>query len=129
MTHKNVSLSVSVQRAFAVVIAAMTMLGAVAVLAAATPASAPIADAAMRGDLARVRKLIAQGERVSSPQGDGMTALHWAADRGDSAMTEVLIHARADVRAVTRIGGYTPLHIASRSGQRGGGHCAAQSGE
>ena len=116
MTHKNASLSLSVQHAFAVVIAAMTVFGAVAVLAAATPASAPIADAAMKGDLARVRKLIAQGERVSSPQGDGMTALHWAADRGDSAMTEVLIHARADVRAVTRIGGYTPLHIASRSG-------------
>ena len=117
MIHKNSNLSVSVKHAFAVVIAAATVLGAAAVLAAATPASAPVADAAMRGDLAKVRKLIAQGERVNSPQGDGMTALHWAAERSDSAMTAVLIRARADVRAVTRMGGYTPLHIASRSGK------------
>ena len=126
MIRNNSSRAVSLRgvRAHAVVVmvAAVAVLGTIAVLAAATPSSltpvaAPVADAAMKGDLALVRKLIAQGERVNSPQGDGMTALHWAADRGDSAMAAVLIRARADVRAVTRIGGYTPLHIASRSGE------------
>jgi ankyrin repeat protein len=106
----------TMKHALAVAIAATTIFCVAAVLVAATPPGAPVADAAMKGDLALVRKLLAQGERVSAPQGDGMTALHWAADRGDSVMAATLIRARADVRAVTRIGGYTPLHIASRSG-------------
>jgi uncharacterized protein len=76
----------------------------------------PVADAAMKGDLATVRALISRGANVNAPQGDGMTALHWAAERGDSAMTSVLIRARANVHAVTRIGDYTPLHIAAKGG-------------
>ncbi|MDB4876646.1 MAG: hypothetical protein JWM41_3092 [Gemmatimonadetes bacterium] len=75
-----------------------------------------VADAAMHGDLAAVKKLIEQGADVNVSQGDGMTALHWAADRGDTAMTGALLHAHANVKAVTRIGSYTPLHIASKSG-------------
>jgi ankyrin repeat protein len=92
------------------------ILAGAAALAAATPPNSPVADAAMRGDLAVVRALIARGASVNAPQGDGMTALHWAADRGDSAMADALLRAHADVKAVTRIGGYTPLHVASRSG-------------
>jgi ankyrin repeat protein len=45
-----------------------------------------------------------------------MTALHFAAERGDVAMTEMLVYAGANVAAVTRIGHYTPLHLASRAG-------------
>lgn len=92
---------------------------ATVVLAAASTArfaASPIADAAERGDLATVKKLVAQGVSVNAAQGDGMTALHWAADRGDSALTAVLLRAKANVRATTRIGAYTPLHIAARSG-------------
>src|SRR5512146_2194778 len=92
---------------------------ATVVLVAATTARiapSPVADAAQRGDLATVRKLVAQGVSVNAPQGDGMTALHWAADRGDSALAAVLLHAKANVRATTRIGAYTPLHIAARTG-------------
>ena len=85
-------------------------------LGAAVPS--PVADAAMRGDLATVRVLIARGASVNAPQGDGMTALHWAAERGDSAMAATLIRAKANVRAVTRIGDYTPLHIAAKNGNR-----------
>ena len=91
----------------------------ISLLAAWSTPGAPIADAAMKGDLARVRTLISQGASVNAPQGDGMTALHWAAERGDSAMAELLIRSHADLRAVTRIGGYTPLHIASKSGGAG----------
>lgn len=92
---------------------------ATVVLAAASTArfaASPIADAAERGDLATVKKLVAEGVSVNAAQGDGMTALHWAADRGDSALTAVLLRAKANVRATTRIGAYTPLHIAARSG-------------
>jgi ankyrin repeat protein len=45
-----------------------------------------------------------------------MTALHWAAERGDTALTTSLLKAHANVKAVTRIGNYTPLLIAARSG-------------
>src|SRR5512146_1784740 len=92
---------------------------ATAMVVAATSAriaSTPLADAAQRGDLATVKKLIAQGASVNAAQGDGMTALHWAADRGDSALAAVLLRAKANIRATTRIGSYTPLHIAARTG-------------
>src|SRR5690349_13515538 len=78
--------------------------------------SSPIADAAMRGDRDAVRALLKQGADVGAAHGDGMTPLHWAADRGDAAMAEMLIYAGANVAAVTRIGHYTPLHLASRAG-------------
>jgi len=82
----------------------------------ATNASPAIAEAARDGDLERVRALLAQRNDVNIPLGDGMTALHWAAERGDAAMTAALLKAGAKVTPVTRNGGYTPLHIAARAG-------------
>ena len=81
---------------------------------AASPADAPVADAAMRGDVAAVRSLLAQGADVNGAQGDGMTALHWAAERSDVEIAELVLSAGADVEARTRIGDYTPLHVASK---------------
>ena len=75
---------------------------------------APVADAAARGDLEAVRSLLREGADVNAPQGDGMTALHWAAERGDAELADVLLYAGARVDAGTRIGHYTPLHLASR---------------
>ena len=88
------------------------------VLGAATSpvADSPVADAAMEGDIATVRALLADGADVNAAQGDGMTALHWAAERGDDGLAEMLLYAGAVVDPVTRIGGYTPLHIAARTG-------------
>src|SRR5258706_710091 len=82
----------------------------------AAPSPSSVADAAMKGDRDAVRALLKQGADVSAAKGDGMTALHFAAERGDAAMTEILVYAGANVAAVTRIGHYTPLHIASRAG-------------
>lgn len=91
--------------------------GVVALLLwAAPPADSPVADAAMRGDAEAVEALIARGADVNVAQGDGMTALHWAAERADAALVRVLLDAGADVTPVTRIGDYTPLHLAARSG-------------
>ncbi len=84
--------------------------------ATAPSSRAPIAEAAQRGNLIEVRQLIAQGSDVNAPQGDGMTALHWAAERGDSAMTLALVRAKADAKARTRLADYTPLHLAARGG-------------
>jgi ankyrin repeat protein len=94
----------------------MTVLGVAALLGAVTPTDTPVADAAMRGDLVAVRSLLEDGADVNAAQGDGMTALHWASERGDHDMTQLLIRAGASVEAVTRIGHYTPLHLAGKTG-------------
>lgn len=73
-----------------------------------------VADAATSGDVEQVRSLLAQGADVNDAQGDGMTALHWAAERGDVRLAELVLSAGADLEAGTRIGAYTPLHIASK---------------
>jgi ankyrin repeat protein len=45
-----------------------------------------------------------------------MTALHWAARRGDVAAAVAAIKAGAALEAATRVGAYTPLHVASKEG-------------
>jgi ankyrin repeat protein len=70
----------------------------------------------MNGDAAAVNRLVQQGANVNVAQGDGMTALHWAARRGNVEMANTLLRAKATVKAVTRIGDYTPLHVASEVG-------------
>lgn len=83
----------------------------------ANPVEAPLADAVMRGDTARVRALLKQGVDVNAAMPDGMAPLHWAAQRGDLASAQVLVYAGARVDAVTRNGNYTPLHLAAREGR------------
>ena len=76
----------------------------------------PIADAAQSRDAVAVKKLIKDGNDVNGAQGDGMTALHWAALNGDAEIAQMLLYAGANVSAKTRLGGYTPLHLASQIG-------------
>jgi len=76
----------------------------------------PVAAAAQRGDKDAVLLLLKQAADVNAAQGDGMTALHWAAMHGDADMTSVLLYAGANVKATTRIGNYTPLLLAAREG-------------
>ena len=75
-----------------------------------------IANAAMAKDAAAVKKLLKEGNDVNGAQGDGMTALHWAALNGDAELASMLLFAGANVGAKTRIGGYTPLHLAAQIG-------------
>ena len=86
------------------------------VLAGAAPAVAPVADAAQRGDAEAVRSLLQQGADPNAAQPDGLTALHWAALNDQLEIAQVLLYAGATVKPVTRVGGYTPLHLASRAG-------------
>jgi ankyrin repeat protein len=85
---------------------------------AGTPES-PVADAAMRSDVEMLRNLLYRGADVNAAQGDGMTALHWAAVNGQSDIGEMLLYAGASTEATTRMGAYTPLHLASREGHAG----------
>jgi ankyrin repeat protein len=78
--------------------------------------SSQIANAAMNGDRETVRALIKKGLDVNEAQGDGTTALHFAAIKGDAELTQMLLVAGANHRAATRIGAYTPLYLAARGG-------------
>ena len=82
----------------------------------AAAGAASIADAAMRGEKADVLALIKQGADVNAPQGDGVTALHWAARQGDVDLVSALVAAGANARSTTTFGAYTPLHLAAERG-------------
>ena len=77
---------------------------------------APVAEAAMSGDRETVRSLLKEGADVNAAMGDGMTALHWAAKKGDADLAQMLLYAGANVKATTRLGNYTPLIMASETG-------------
>src|SRR6476659_9151120 len=93
---------------------AVGLLCSIALYAAAP--STPIADAARARDRDAVQKLLRGGADVNAAQGDGMTALHWAALNGDVELSEILLRAGATVAARTRLGGYTALALAAEAG-------------
>ena len=78
---------------------------------AAASADVRLIDAVRRKDVPAVRALLKQRVDVNAPQGDGATALHWAAHLDDLAMADVLIRAGARA-AVANENGFTPLHLA-----------------
>lgn len=86
------------------------------VLCSSTPVNAQIVDAAMRDDVAKITSLLLDGGEVNAAHGDGMTALHWAAENGNQEITRILLESGADTELVTRLGAYRPLHLAARQG-------------
>ena len=99
----------------AVAILILAALSAPTILVASATESL-VANAAMHEDINTVRALLREGADVNAAQGDGMTALHWSALTGDVATMEVLLYAGAVVEPTTRLGGYTPLHLAAMEG-------------
>lgn len=87
-----------------------------AVLLSAAGTDTRLADAAMHGDKDSVRSLLKQNVDVNAPQGDGATALHWAAFQDDVEMAQLLLQSGANVKAVTREGAITPLFMACTNG-------------
>src|SRR5260370_3159751 len=85
-----------------------------AILSAATDTR--LADAAMQSDKATLRSLLKQKIDVNAAQGDGMTALHWAAYKDDLEMARLLLAAGANVKVATREGAITPLFMACTNG-------------
>jgi ankyrin repeat protein len=78
--------------------------------------NADLAAAARDGEATVVSEALRGGAAVDAATGDGMTALHWAAERGHAQIVQQLCEAGADVTLRTRVGGYTPLHLAARRG-------------
>ena len=98
---------------------ALAALAVSMLLTSADAPDSPLADAAMKGDAAAVRTLLASGADVNAARGDGMTALHWAAETGNAEIAQVLVSAGAILEVTTRLGAYTPLHVAGRKGAAG----------
>jgi uncharacterized protein len=97
----------------------LAAVAALVIASAATStasANTPLIDAVKQQDAAAVRTLLQQRVDVNATDGDGSTALHWAAANGDYDTTVALLKAGASVKPVTRIGGMSPLFMAARHG-------------
>jgi ankyrin repeat protein len=82
----------------------------------ADAAASPLATAAARGDLARVRELLDSGTKnVDAPDRDGTPALHWVVRVGDADLVARLLAAGAKVDGADRHG-VTPLQVAIGEG-------------
>ena len=74
-----------------------------------------LVSAAREGDVEAVRSLV-KTSPVDAAEGDGMTALHWAAYRESAEITRILVAAKANVNATNRLNAVTPLLIAATAG-------------
>src|SRR5436305_555545 len=95
-----------------------TLVGALSMMMLLTAAfgDTRLSDAAMQGNQDGVRSLLKQKVDVNAPQGDGSTALHWAAYRDDLEMVKLLLAAGANAKVTTREGAITPLLMACQNG-------------
>ena len=84
-------------------------IGAAAVVWAA--ADSRLIQAVRNRDVQSVRALLNQRVDANAPQGDGSTALHWAAHVDDVAIADLLLRAGARANVATDEG-TTPLHLA-----------------
>lgn len=75
----------------------------------------PLSDAAKSGDKETLRTLLQKGANVNATEGDGTTALHWAAYRDDLEAADLLLRAGAKVNAANDLGA-TPLWTACQNG-------------
>ncbi len=92
-------------------IAAFLAVGSLGAPPASAAVDLPLIDAVKAADPARVERLLVAGADVDQPQGDGATALHWAAHRDLVDVAALLAGAGAAVDA-TDDHGVTPLALA-----------------
>jgi ankyrin repeat protein len=92
------------------------LLVAILLALPAFAADSRVAEAAAVGDRDTALTLIQAKADVNGAQGDGMTALHWAAMHDDLELARALLANGANPQTVTRLGGVTPLLLAAKSG-------------
>jgi uncharacterized protein len=99
-------------RAVLALLAALCMAAAAASgVARAAPPDLRLIQAVKSKDIQAVRSLLKQRIDVNTPQGDGSTALHWAARTDDLVIADVLIRAGGRANVVNDTG-TAPLHLA-----------------
>jgi uncharacterized protein len=84
-------------------------------LAASAQTRPPLSEAAKNVDREAVRRLLKQDANVNATEGDGSTALHWAAYRDDVDTADNLLKAGAKVDVANDLGA-TPLWAAALNG-------------
>ena len=89
-------------------------LAAVASIGFAAPSDFRLIQAVKNRDTESVRGLLKQHVDVNASQGDGTTALHWAADFDNLTIADLLIRAGARASAANDLGA-TPLYLACRN--------------
>src|SRR6185503_6739894 len=93
-----------------------TLSGLVAAAAPALAQSpADLIDATKRQDVSAVRTLLARRVDVNGKAADGSTALHWAAQRNNPQLVDLLVRAGANAKAATRYN-VPPLYLAALNG-------------
>src|SRR6185503_13367939 len=88
-------------------------LGAGSLSFGAVPAN--IVDAARAGDANQVRVFVEKKVDVNTRASDGATALHWAVNRDDLKMVDMLLAAGAKVDVPNDFG-TTPMSLACENG-------------
>ena len=91
-------------------------------------AGSELIDAVKRQDVAAVRQLLSRSQTdhkglpgsdlrrdINATEADGFTALHWAVQRDNAQLVELLLKAGADATATTRYN-VTPLYLAANNG-------------
>ena len=95
-----------------------SLLGTLAVLAMLAPLHAradPLHEAAARGDMKEVSRLIAEGADLEAKRTDGATALILAAENGHPGTVTMLLSNGADAEA-KHDSGVSALFLASQNG-------------
>lgn len=87
------------------------VLALASTLISAAPNTPPLIQAVRDHNVQSVRGLLKQRIDVNTPQGDGATALHWAAHVDNLPIADLLIRAGARASAAND-NGVTPLHLA-----------------
>ena len=79
----------------------------------------PLQAAASKGDVAMGKLLVEWGARVDTPNKEGRTALHWAAENGHGEFISFLATRGADPNKPGSDQQQRPLHLAARTGHLG----------
>ena len=98
-----------------VMVASAILVGITAFTFAQAPNVPDIIRAVKDGDQARISVLLASGIDVNASEGDGATALHWAAHRNNLQSARALLEADADADVANALGA-TPLWLAATNG-------------
>ena len=82
----------------------------IALAANLVAAEAPLVEAARRGDIAQVRAMLGRKVDANTLSVDGGTALHFAVQREDAPMVDLLLRSGANAKAVKSLWCHAALH-------------------